>query len=122
MESLVERLFRETYELDEIPDPHGGSPYPLRTPELIPQSSPLVELAHRSDPEWLEWDTNPLLWATPRDYSSGPPEATPPALPLVTQASCDSDPHSPQILRGSVSPSASGMDGGIRWVIINDSR
>lgn len=114
MESLMERLFRETYELDEIPDPHRGSPYPLRPPELLSHSSPLAEPAHGSDPDWFEWDIYAWLWGTPHDYSSGLLEA--PALSLITEASHDSDLHTPQELQGPTNHDANNPNRGIRSI------
>ena len=54
----MERLFRETYELADIPDPRVGSPYPVPPSELLNLSSPLVELLHEGGGNlgWFDGD------------------------------------------------------------------
>lgn len=116
MESLVERLFRETYELDEIPDPYGGSPYPLRPSELLNLSSPLVEAVHESgcNPEYSDSELYDWLQDTSHDHSSGLLEATAPAPLLVTETSHDSDLETSQVSQNLTNPNGDNQDEGIR--------
>lgn len=103
MESLVERLFRETYELDEIPDLRGDTPSPLRPSELLSLSSPLVEIVHESggDPELLDRDLYAQLQHTPHEYFSGIPVATTP----------NSSPHNSDLDRPQASQDTTNLGG-----------
>jgi len=113
MESLVERLFRETYELHEIPDPRGGSPYPMRPSELLPLSSPLVKTVSEGgdDPEWPDHDVYAWLQYTSHVYFSGLLEDVGPSPSLH-----DSDPDTSQALQVSADPGSDNPDGGTRRV------
>lgn len=114
MESFVERLFRETYRLDEVPDPPGFSPYPLRPSELINLSSPLVELVHDNgnDPESLDGDLCALLRDTPRDHRLLETAASTPSL--IAEASDGLDLDTPQVAQDFTNLNGGGSDTGIR--------
>jgi len=108
MESLVERLFRETYELVEIPDPpYGGSPHPMCPSQLLSLSSPLVETVPEggNDPERFDPDAYAWLQHTPHDYFPGLLEATGRSPPPH-----DLDLDTTQVLQDSTNPSGGNPD------------
>ena len=118
MESLVERLFRETYGLEDIPDPRGGTPYPIHPAELLNLSSPLVELVQESGgyPEWFDDDLYAQLQDTPHNHYPGLLAASAPTLSLIAEASQGSELDTPQSFQDSTDPGSGNSDEGIRCV------
>lgn len=125
MESFVERLFRETYELDDIPDPCVGSPYPLPPSELLSLSSPLLELVREGggDLGWFDC-------ANIHTWSQGIPHDCPPGLfevatltpSFIAKAARDPGPAMPHTSREPANPGGGNLGRGMRQVKYNCSR
>lgn len=115
MESFVERLFRETYELDDIPDPRVGSPYPVPPSELLSLSSPLVEPAHEGGGNlgWFDCDLHTWSQGTQCDCPPGLFEAAALTTSFIARAAHDPHLDMPNTSREPTNPGDNDLDRGM---------